>query len=301
MREYTALVERLSSGLHAMQASVQQARRQQKNWTQSRARNGTLSGTVGGGGLLSMPEAGSPLARWPIFIFLVCAFLCLSGSAVYHLFYCHSEHVADALIALDYAGISLLIGGSFIPLIYYQFYCTYWTSVTYLSVSTAASLCTFTFCFTPNPFLRTFGLAKAPVRPAHKRSDSVDGLDTLAETTPKRRSSRKEGGGCDHSHGSPRPTHVSPAEFAIAEAKWRKFKVKSYVASGAVSIAPWAHLNINGLFYGVEWHQPTNVFLLVVGMTYLLGAILYIIRFPERQFPGGFDIFLSRYSWVKGF
>ncbi|OCT45620.1 hypothetical protein CLCR_01722 [Cladophialophora carrionii] len=60
---------------------------------------------------------------------------CLGMSASYHTLSNHSPSVARFWNQLDYAGISLLITGSFIPSVYYGFWChpvkqwTYWIMV----------------------------------------------------------------------------------------------------------------------------------------------------------------------------
>jgi adiponectin receptor len=67
--------------------------------------------------------------------FFLGATLCLGMSATYHAISNHSQHVARFGNKLDYVGIVFLITGSFIPSIYYGFYCqprlqkTYWTMV----------------------------------------------------------------------------------------------------------------------------------------------------------------------------
>jgi adiponectin receptor len=67
--------------------------------------------------------------------FFLGAAMCLGMSATYHATSNHSQHVARLGNKLDYVGIVFLITGSFIPSIYYGFYCqprlqkTYWTMV----------------------------------------------------------------------------------------------------------------------------------------------------------------------------
>lgn len=71
--------------------------------------------------------------------FFLGAALCLGMSATYHAISNHSQHVARFGNKLDYVGIVFLITGSFIPSIYYGFYCqprlqkTYWTMVSRIS------------------------------------------------------------------------------------------------------------------------------------------------------------------------
>ena len=67
--------------------------------------------------------------------FFAGAALCLGMSATYHAISNHSPRVARFGNKLDYVGIVFLITGSFIPSIYYGFYChphlqeLYWTMV----------------------------------------------------------------------------------------------------------------------------------------------------------------------------
>ena len=63
------------------------------------------------------------VARWPIFVFIICAIICLGCSTVYHVFHEISANVSAFLSRLDYAGVSLLIAGSCYPPVYYIFYC----------------------------------------------------------------------------------------------------------------------------------------------------------------------------------
>ncbi len=55
--------------------------------------------------------------------FFVGALLCLGISATYHTISNHSPHVNRWGNKLDYVGIVLLITGSFIPSVYYGFFC----------------------------------------------------------------------------------------------------------------------------------------------------------------------------------
>lgn len=59
----------------------------------------------------------------PIFIFMLSALVCMSCSTLYHLFNAHSEKVHLVTARLDYAGISILICGSYYPGIYYLYFC----------------------------------------------------------------------------------------------------------------------------------------------------------------------------------
>lgn len=69
--------------------------------------------------------------------FFAGAAVCLTTSGVYHTVSNHSHHVSRFGNKLDYLGIVALITGSFIPSVYYGFYCepklrmTYWTMVSF--------------------------------------------------------------------------------------------------------------------------------------------------------------------------
>jgi channel protein (hemolysin III family) len=82
------------------------------------------------------------LERWPIFVFLTCAVLCMVFSSAFHLLYCHSLSMFKAMVRIDYSGIALLIGGSYFPWLYYNFYClgswqqVYLTSVVLIGSAT---------------------------------------------------------------------------------------------------------------------------------------------------------------------
>ncbi|KAI3414185.1 Paqr-1p [Globodera pallida] len=66
--------------------------------------------------------------------FFLGAILCLGLSFTFHTVSCHSKPVVRIFSRLDYMGISLLIVGSFIPWIYYGFYCRREPKVTYIAM-----------------------------------------------------------------------------------------------------------------------------------------------------------------------
>jgi adiponectin receptor len=67
--------------------------------------------------------------------FFLGTLLCLGMSAIYHTLSNHSPKVSKTWNQLDYAGIACLIAGSFVPSVYYGFWCEpgkqilYWTMV----------------------------------------------------------------------------------------------------------------------------------------------------------------------------
>lgn len=80
------------------------------------------------------------IPRWPWFVFLSGAMMCLVCSSLSHLLACHSRRFNLFFWRLDYAGISLMIVCSFFAPIYYAFYCNpyprffYLTSITVIGV-----------------------------------------------------------------------------------------------------------------------------------------------------------------------
>ena len=57
------------------------------------------------------------VSRWPLFIHLISAAICLGLSAVFHLFFIYSPEACYLLAKLDYTGITILIFGSTVPAI----------------------------------------------------------------------------------------------------------------------------------------------------------------------------------------
>lgn len=63
------------------------------------------------------------IPRWPILVFLYGAYFCCRGSSVYHGFYCISFVVENIVQTIDYCGVTINVLGSYVPIIYYSFYC----------------------------------------------------------------------------------------------------------------------------------------------------------------------------------
>lgn len=76
----------------------------------------------------------TPIASWPWFVFLAGAMGCLICSSISHLFACHSLRFSLFFWRLDYAGISLMIVGSFFPPLYYVFLCNPLARLFYLTL-----------------------------------------------------------------------------------------------------------------------------------------------------------------------
>lgn len=56
-------------------------------------------------------------------VYLMCAMYAFGCSTLYHLFMCHSEDSLHCFLRMDYSGIAALIVGSYLPPLYYAYYC----------------------------------------------------------------------------------------------------------------------------------------------------------------------------------
>lgn len=97
---------------------------------------GTLVFVIMGLYFVSRPSSEVHIEKKLIFgAFFIGAIVCLLCSTLYHTLYCHSPRVSKLFNKLDYCGISILIIASFIPWLYYAFYCEFGTKVAYLTVT----------------------------------------------------------------------------------------------------------------------------------------------------------------------
>lgn len=165
------------------------------------------------------------LRRWPLFIFLISAILCLLFSATFHLIGCVSKKYHEILSRFDYGGISLLVTGSCFPPYYYFFYCEVKYCIFYLIFISAFGLTTFCLSLTNN------------------------------FNTPK----------------------------------MRGFRGKLYLIFGISAGIPVIQIKLVGK--NLLGYDPELRFLYwyLGGITYIIGGIIYITRFPEIKYPGKFD------------
>ncbi|CAI5742303.1 unnamed protein product [Hyaloperonospora brassicae] len=181
--------------------------------------------------LLAADEGPHDVPRWPLFVFLASAVICLSCSATFHLMFVVSRSAYTLLSRLDYAGITILIAGSFYPMIYYSFYCHPWQRSVYLVVISTLAALTFTVALLP-----VFG-------------------------TPK---------------------------FLVA-------RTCIFLALGFFGVVPVTHLVWR---FGLSDPHVTIMIgpLLLMGLLYTSGAIIYATKFPERFYPGRFDLWFSSHQ-----
>lgn len=149
------------------------------------------------------------------------AFMCLMFSWLFHTCSCHSKETAKLFSKLDYTGIAFMIMGSFVPAMYYGFYCRYTEKIVYLV-----------------------------------------GILTLGITCI-----------------------VVSLWDKFATPRYRPLRAGVFLALGCSAFIPCIHICIAyGFYEGVE--QGALGWLLLMGIMYIIGALLYAGRIPERFFPG---------------
>ena len=81
----------------------------------------------------------SNLEIWPILLFLSTAVFCLGCSTIFHWFHQKNKTISNILNKLDQAGISILIYGSTVSLLYYLSYCKKMFFLIYFIIFTVSS------------------------------------------------------------------------------------------------------------------------------------------------------------------
>ena len=69
------------------------------------------------------PEPARPVTRWPMYVFLAGAVVCLFCSTTCHTYCCVGLEESERMWRFDYLGIAVLIVASFYPMVHYSFYC----------------------------------------------------------------------------------------------------------------------------------------------------------------------------------
>jgi adiponectin receptor len=91
---------------------------------------------------VSLELPGEKAPRWPMYVFLSGAIVCLSFSTVCHTLACVGARVSVIVWRVDYVGIAALIVASFYPVVFYSFYCVPLVRDTYLTVMSAFGVVT---------------------------------------------------------------------------------------------------------------------------------------------------------------
>ncbi|XP_036324385.1 adiponectin receptor protein [Rhagoletis pomonella] len=181
---------------------------------------------------LSRPSVEIQVQEKIIFgAFFAGAIICLGFSFAFHTLSCHSVEIGRLFSKLDYCGIALLIMGSFVPWLYYGFYCHYQPKVIYLSV--------------------------------------VCVLGTLSI--------------------------IVSLWDKFSEPALRPLRAGVFMSFGLSGIIPAIHYSLmEGWFSQIS--QASLGWLILMGLLYILGALLYALRVPERWFPGKFDIWFQSHQ-----
>ncbi|XP_039970486.1 adiponectin receptor protein [Bactrocera tryoni] len=181
---------------------------------------------------LSRPSVEIQIQEKIIFgAFFAGAIICLGFSFAFHTLSCHSVEIGRLFSKLDYCGIALLIMGSFVPWLYYGFYCHYQPKVIYLSV-----VCV------------------------------LGSLSIIVSLWDK-----------------------------FSEPGLRPLRAGVFMSFGLSGIIPAIHYSLmEGWFSKIS--QASLGWLILMGLLYILGAMLYALRVPERWFPGKFDIWFQSHQ-----
>ncbi|XP_018328019.1 adiponectin receptor protein isoform X2 [Agrilus planipennis] len=164
--------------------------------------------------------------------FFAGAIICLGCSFIFHTVNCHSQFIGKLFSKLDYCGIALLIMGSFVPWLYYGFYCHFRPKVVYLSVVCVLGI----------------------------TSIMVSLWDKFSE----------------------------PA--------WRPFRAAVFMTFGLSGIVPAIHYGVVEGWFSNYMSQKSLGWLCLMGLLYIMGALMYALRVPERWFPGKFDIWFHSHQ-----
>lgn len=163
--------------------------------------------------------------------FFAGAILCLGFSFIYHTVHCHSENVGKLFNKLDYCGIALLTMGSFIPWLYYSFYCDLVPKIAY----TALIFILGTLCIVVSMWDK------------------------------------------------------------FAQPKFRPIRAGTFLGLGLSGLIPALHFIITDGFYAAVKNHALG-WLGLMALLYITGAVIYAMRFPERIWPGKFDIWFQSHQ-----
>lgn len=168
------------------------------------------------------------IALTPFFLGVI---LCLGLSAAFHAFSCHSEFVGKIFSKLDYCGITILITGSFVPWLYYGFYCQIQPMIIYLTI------------------VVVLGIMAMVVSLWDKFSES----------------------------------------------RFRPLRAAVFTTFGLSGVIPAIHYTILEGWLNAVYFASLG-WLILMGVLYILGALIYTFRIPECLFPGKFDIWFQSHQ-----
>uniref|UniRef100_T1J215 Adiponectin receptor n=1 Tax=Strigamia maritima TaxID=126957 RepID=T1J215_STRMM len=163
--------------------------------------------------------------------FFAGAIVCLGLSFTFHTVHCHSERVGKLFSKLDYCGIALLIIGSYVPWLYYGFYCDFQPKLIYLIVVFVLGLTSILVSFWDK----------------------------------------------------------------FSKPKFRPLRAGVFMGFGLSGVIPAIHYLITEGFFKAVYHASLG-WLILMGSLYILGAMFYALRVPERFFPGKCDIWFHSHQ-----
>ncbi|XKL65198.1 hypothetical protein PGB90_005284 [Kerria lacca] len=157
--------------------------------------------------------------------------ICLGLSSAFHTLHCHSEWVGKLFSKLDYCGIAVLIMVSFVPWLYYGFYCHLYSKIVYTSI------------------VLILGLSSIIVSLWDK----------------------------------------------FSEPSLRPLRATVFIIFGLSGIIPAVHYAfVEGWFNKIA--LASLGWLVLMGSLYIIGALIYAARIPERFFPGKCDIWFQSHQ-----
>lgn len=181
---------------------------------------------------LTRPSLEIQLQEKAVFsAFFLGAILCLGFSWIFHTVFNHSQRIGKLFNKLDYCGIAFLTMGSFVPWLYYSFYCRLGPKITYLVLI----------------FL----------------------LGTLCI--------------------------VVSLWDKFSEPRFRPLRAGVFISLGLSGVIPALHFVItDGFWFAID--RASLGWLSLMAVLYIVGAVIYAVRIPERLFPGKFDIWFQSHQ-----
>ncbi|XP_061219081.1 adiponectin receptor protein 1 isoform X1 [Neopsephotus bourkii] len=231
----------------------------------------------------------APLQEKVVFgMFFLGAVLCLSFSWLFHTVYCHSEKVSRTFSKLDYSGIALLIMGSFVPWLYYSFYCSPQPRLIYLSIVCVLGISAIIVAqwdrFATPKHRQTRAGRGCPILPLQPQPWEGSGHPSLIRPSLS-------------SMGGLRLPLAAPSLGAMGSARCHHLLPTAgvFLGLGLSGVVPTMHFTIAEGFVKATTVGQMGWFFLMAVM-YITGAGLYAARIPERFFPGKFDIWFQSHQ-----
>ncbi|CAG0897782.1 unnamed protein product, partial [Cyprideis torosa] len=226
------------------------------------------------------------------FAFFIGAILCLGLSFMFHTVHCHSEFVGKLFSKLDYVGIALLIMGSFVPWVYYGFYCEFAPKVIYLSGVSVLGIAAITVSMFDKFAAPKYRSLRAGVFMGFGLSGVIPCIHYLYfEGWFKAMYEQSLGSLLTMAF-----LYILGAVLYALRVPERFFPGKCvFMGFGLSGVIPCIHyLYFEGWFKAM--YEQSLGSLLTMAFLYILGAVLYALRVPERFFPGKCDIWFQSHQ-----